>query len=145
MEWKHRFFRSIVAQDLSVAANTPCHGWFITLHTFMSLFPVTGLPNRIEITVYRTSREISTGLNKSTERALTLGFTALDIYRVAVGFLGKASVIIWRCIDFRRLFSRLAPGIKREHLTGRLWLRCRYRRNKICKYSYVYMWMQLLG
>lgn len=55
---------------------------------------MTGLPNRIEITAYRTSREISTGLNKSTERALTLGFTALDIYRVAVGFLGKASVII---------------------------------------------------
>lgn len=75
----------------SVAAHETCHGRFIALHTFTSLFPVTGLPNRIGIMAYRTSRKISTGLNKSAERALTPGFTALDIYRVAVGFLGKRS------------------------------------------------------
>jgi len=95
---------------VSVCAWRTCHGRFIALHTFTSPFPVTGLPNRIGITAYRNSREISTGLNKSAERALTPGFTALDIYRVTVGFLGKALAVIWLVrIDFRpRLFFRLA-------------------------------------
>jgi hypothetical protein len=72
--------------------------------------------------LHRTSREISTGLNKSAERALTPGFTALDIYRVTVGFLGKALAVIWRssALIFAPVYFSVSLGVERGHPTGRL-------------------------
>lgn len=79
------------------------------------------LPNRIGIAEYRTLREISTGLNKSAAgRALTPGFTALDIYRGRCWLRRKATTVTLRLstliFDWTFIFPSTRPRVSNEDI-----------------------------